>query len=287
MRLTNNKSMIRILIICIAVTLISLFSRNAYAAKVDTIACSSGSMHKYIKVVVIMPEGTGKRHFPVLYLLHGAGGGYDDWVKHVPEVIALSQQYGLIIVCPDGNKTSWYLDSPVDSAYRYETFITKELVPFVDSHYPTIVNAAHRGITGLSMGGFGAFYLAIRHPELFGTMGSMSGGLDIRPFPNNWDLPSRLGAYATFPENWDRVALPNLISELSGEHMHIIFDCGEDDFFFKVNMSFHALLDANNIPHDFITRPGKHNWDYWKNAIAYQVLFMHNSFEMADLATKQ
>jgi len=250
--------MTSLLRIVFALAFALLFFRNAHAAKVDTIVCSSSCMHKNIKSVIIVPEGRGKRPLPVLYLLHGAGGSYTDWLKNVPEILVLSQQYGLIIVCPDGNKTSWYLDSPVDSTYRYETFITKELVPFVDSHYQTISNVAHRGITGLSMGGFGSFYLAIRHPDLFGSMGSMSRGLDIRPFPNNWDLPLRLGAYSTSPKNWDRVALPNFISELSKEHMHIIFDCGEDDFFFNVNLSFHTMLNAYNIPHDFIVRSGKH-----------------------------
>ena len=98
----------------------------------------------------------------------------------------------MIIVCPDGGFGSWYWDSPVDAGSQYETYVSNELVTWIDSKYKTIKTRKGRAITGLSMGGQGALYLAFRHQDIFGAAGSMSGGVDIRPFPetgiwqNDW-----------------------------------------------------------------------------------------------------
>lgn len=98
----------------------------------------------------------------------------------------------MIIVCPDG-RNSWYWDSPVDPSMQMESFFTDCLIPTVDSLYRTMPARGGRAITGLSMGGHGALWLAWRHPDLFGAAGSMSGGVDIRPFPANWNMADRLG----------------------------------------------------------------------------------------------
>jgi len=88
----------------------------------------------------------------------------------------MADRYGAIIVTPDGGVDSWYFDSPVDPTYRYETFVTQELIPYIDKLYKTVADRSGRAIAGLSMGGHGALYLAIRHQELFAAAGSMSGG---------------------------------------------------------------------------------------------------------------
>lgn len=77
-------------------------------------------------------------------------------------------------------KNSWYFDSPVDTAYRYETHISKEVVGFIDGHYRTRANKKYRAITGLSMGGHGALFIALRHSDIFGAAGSISGGVDLK-----------------------------------------------------------------------------------------------------------
>jgi len=91
-----------------------------------------------------------------------------------------ADRYDFIIVCPDGNYSNWYMDSPVDSSFRYETYMARELLQWVDEHYKTIRSREGRAITGLSMGGHGAFYLAFRNQDTFGAAGSMSGGVDIK-----------------------------------------------------------------------------------------------------------
>ncbi len=253
------------------------------AAIIDTIHVFSESMQKNIPVIIIKPGNyTSLNELPAVYLLHGYSGNQLDWINKAKGFEKAADQYNLIIVCPDGGYNSWYWNSPADPKSQYETFISDELVKSVDAKYTTIKNRTGRAITGLSMGGHGALYLAFKHQDVFGAAGSMSGGVDIRPFPNNWDMARQLGSYAEQPENWEKNTVINLLNLLTPNSLAIIIDCGTDDFFFKVNENLHEQLIYRNIPHDFITRPGAHTWTYWTNAVKYQLLFMKNYFESSN-----
>ena len=255
------------------------------AATVDTVLTYSASMHKDIKAVVVRPQDySSAKKFPVIYLLHGYSGNYADWVNSDPDktsIKQLSDEYDVIFICADGNYSSWYIDSPVDPAYKYETYVSSELVNYVDSHYSTIKNRSGRAITGLSMGGAGALFLAFRHQDVYGACGSMSGGVDLRPFPDNWDIAKRLGSYKDHPDRWAAYSVINLVSLLKPNSLAITFDCGSSDFFAGVNKSLHEKLLAAKIPHDYASRPGAHTWEYWGNSINYQVLFFSRFFAKA------
>ena len=255
---------------------------NTRAATVDTALTYSAAMHKNIKAVVVKPDDYSvNKKFPVLYLLHGAGGTYSDWIKNDPDkqgIQKLADLYDMLIVCPDGNVTGWYFDSPIDSTYKYETYVSSELIKYIDDHYSTIKDRSKRAITGLSMGGHGALFLAFRHQDVFGACGSMSGGVDLRPFPNNWDIAKRLGKYSEYPERWEKNSVINLTYLLTPNSLAITFDCGSEDFFYQVNKNLHEKLLAMNIPHDFTVRPGGHSWEYWGNSINYQALFFSRFF---------
>jgi S-formylglutathione hydrolase FrmB len=261
--------------------LVIFCSRFAFAAKVDTVTTYSNVMEKQIKAVVITPDSYSKTEaLPVIYLLHGYGDSYSGgWIKKENGVEKLADAYDLIIVCPDGGVSSWYFDSPVDKSYQYETYVSKELVSWIDNNYNTIRDRKGRGITGLSMGGHGALYLAFRHQDVYGVAGSMSGGVDIRPFPKNWDIAKRLGEYSEYPENWEKNTIINMLDLLMSGSLSLIIDCGTEDFFYNVNCNLHEQMVYRNISHDFISRPGGHTWEYWKNAVQYQVLFMSKFFK--------
>lgn len=262
------------------ITIVALFfADNAFAAKVDTVDTYSAAMKKNIKAVVILPDSYGNdKSYPTVYLLHGAGDRYSGWVDKVPGIKKYADQFQMIIVCPDGNVTSWYFDSPEDPAWKYETYVGTELVNFIDKNYKTIRDRKGRAITGLSMGGHGALYLAFKHQDTFGAAGSMSGGVDIRPFPLNWDIAKRLGPEDKYPERWEQNAVVNLVYLLTPNRLAINIDCGKDDFFYNVNIKLHEKLMYNNIPHDFTIRPGAHNWEYWANSIGFQLMFFYNNF---------
>ncbi|MCB0572117.1 MAG: esterase family protein [Phaeodactylibacter sp.] len=252
-----------------------------FAASADTVSVYSAAMGKNLPAIVVLPEhyGQAATPYPTVYLLHGAGGDYTNWLTLAPAIQQLADTYQVIIVCPDGGNTSWYFDSPVDPAMRFETFIAEELVPWVDGHYQTIQRRSRRAITGLSMGGHGAFYLALRHPGIWGAAGSMSGGLDIRPFPANWDIARRLGPYPTHRQSWEDNTVVNLLYLWdSNQPLELIFDCGTDDFFLDANRRVNQELGYLNIPHTYIERPGAHNWDYWQQAVKYQFLFFGEYF---------
>lgn len=264
------------------IVLFIVFAQIANAAVVDTIQTYSPSMHKNIKSVVITPSNYATvKELPVVYLLHGHGGNHLDWINKAKGFEKAADQYNMIIVCPDGGVSSWYWDSPVDPASKYETYISDELVKSIDSKYKTIKDRKGRAITGLSMGGQGALYLAFRHQDVFGAAGSMSGGVDIRPFPNNWGMAKHLGTYAEQPERWEKNTVINMLNLLTPNSLAIIIDCGTEDFFYKVNENLHQQLLYRNIPHDYITRPGGHSWPYWTNAVKFQLVFMSNFFNNA------
>ena len=270
----NLKKLFLILLLCLT-TLSHAFDQKEIAVR-------SNSMNKDVLVTVITPDGySTEQSYPVIYLLHGYGGNHTVWAQE-GVVGRLADQYDVLVVMPDGARDSWYFDSLVTPEYRYETFVAKELVAHIDTSYSTIADRSARAITGLSMGGHGAFYLAMRHQDTFGNMGSMSGGLDFRPFTKNWNIAGRLGTYEENPELWDKNTVINLTHLLKAGAMNIIFDCGTEDFFYKVNCNMHEKLLQEKIPHEFHSRPGAHNWPYWLNAVKYQFLFFADRFKRTE-----
>lgn len=149
---------------------------------------------------------------------------------------------------------------------------------YTDTHYAAIPEKRGRAITGLSMGGHGALWNAIRHKDVFGAAGSTSGGVDIRPFPNNWEMKKQLGEFTANEAIWNNHTVINQVDKLANGDLALIIDCGESDFFLEVNKELHKRLLAYKIDHDFITRPGGHTGTYWNNSIDYQILFFSKFF---------
>lgn len=242
------------------------------AAKVDTVFIYSPSMKKEIKNVIITPDHPVK-DMPSLFLLHGATDNCSRWINNAPQIKQFVDEYKFAVICPDGGYTSWYFDSPVDSSMRYETYVSKELTDWTNKKLSLSTDRNKRAISGLSMGGHGAFYLAMNHPDQWGLIGSLSGGVDFRSFPDSWDIKKRIGSKDKYPENWETFTVINRTQKLKDNPYKIIFDCGTEDFFYPMNKSFHEKLLKEGIPHDYTERPGAHNWNYWGNSINYQLLF--------------
>lgn len=253
----------------------------AKASTVDTVLIYSNAMHRSFKCVVIKPSIIQQKPIalPVVYLLHGYGGDFSNWIKLVPPIKDYADKYQMIIVCPDGGTSSWYFDSPIDTTMRYETYISNEVPAYIDAHYNTIKNRTARAISGLSMGGHGAFFLAFRHSNFFGACGSMSGLMDLASTKNKYDLIKRIGDTILRADNWKNLSVINVVEQKTSDSLAIIFDCGLNDGFFPDNKRLHETLLKLNIPHDFIERPGNHSWSYWGNAIEYQLVFFRKYFD--------
>lgn len=261
---------------------------KVYRPQADTIEVMSAKMGRGIKNVVVVPRqydaGPQDERYPVLYLLHGAGGDYSNWPQKA-NLEDKATQFGVIIVCPDG-QDSWYFDSPIDAKMQFETYLSQELIAYIDSHYRTFAVPAMRAITGLSMGGHGALWLALRHPEVYGSCGSMSGGVDITHFPHKWKLDQRLGQWESNGARWAQHSVMSLVPHAK-PGQNIIIDDGVDDIFYAENCALHDALLKAGIPHDFTIRPGNHSWSYWLNSLDYHLLFFSKAFAQSSLQTKQ
>ncbi len=241
----------------------------------------SSSMKKLIPALVVLPDSyrNSTDLFPVVYLLHGAGDDENAWVDRT-SVMELSDLYNTVFVCPSAGRTSWYFNSPIDPDYQYETFVSSELVSFIDGKFRTLKNRSGRGIAGNSMGGHGALFLAIRHRDVYSAAASMSGGVDIRPFPERWDIKKRIGSIKDYPERWDALTVINLADTISDSGLAISIDCGAEDFFLGVNRALHEKLISKRISHEYMERPGRHNWNYWDNSLKLQMEFFKKNFSL-------
>jgi S-formylglutathione hydrolase FrmB len=256
-----------------------VFSNSIYSARVDTISVYSPSMHKDTRCVIITPTNVEQAKLPVLYLLHGLGGDHRSWLKVKPELPAMAEELKMIIVCPNGGVRSWYIDSPVDTLFRYETYVVRELIPFVDSHYPTIANRAGRAIAGLSMGGHGSLFLSIKHPEMFGAACSTSGSVDLMKKTFSWKYKEQiLGDTVCCKQNWLRHSVTQMADQFVSANIALHLDCGTEDELYLPNKLLHEKWNALGVNHGYLEGPGKHDGAYWNKSIDAILIFVDRFF---------
>ena len=290
-----NMKNFRILVFAVFLGVTSM----SYAAKVDTLQVASTAMSKTYKAAVVLPNSYAKSKsaFPVMYLLHGAYGHFSDWLKNTPNkklVQNLSDQYNMIIVMPEGETFSFYLDSPFNKGSQFETFITQEVIQKVDKTYRTISNRSGRVITGLSMGGHGALYLSAKHPDLFCAAGSMSGAVDMSVMLSR-DASGQVvklmqpvfGDKSDSSEMYAQYAVMGMLDKLKTNKLPLIIDCGVDDFLIEPNRELHRRLVYNKVDHDYNERAGAHTWDYWENSLPYHALFFNKILLRNQQVTKK
>lgn len=266
----------------------------------DTLDIPSVAMQKTYRAAVVLPDAYAESEaaFPVMYLLHGGGGQFSDWHTQTPDSLLLhrlADQYRLIIVTPEGERLGGYIDSPVQPDNLFETYITQEVIAKIDATYRTVRNRRGRVITGLSMGGHGALYLATRHPELYCAAGSMSGALDLDP--THWKISPEfaeqikpgfariLGPLDATPDLYAAYSVVHKVEQMKNNHLPMIIDCGVDDFLLESNRELHRRLVYARVPHTYSEMPGGHTWDYWQNALPYHVLFF-DKILTSDTATQ-
>jgi putative tributyrin esterase len=237
----------------------------------DQIIYKSKNLSKPDTTWVFKPQNyQQKEKLPVLFLLHGYGGNYKQWNK-IMDAQKYANDYGFIIVCPDGLFSSWYINSPVKSDMQFESFFFDELFPDLKLKYK--VDADNVFISGLSMGGHGALYLFIKHPELFKSAGSTSGGIQLSDGFGKYGLGDVLGSPPATSELWQKYSVTSLIDQLKGNKKPFIFDCGADDFFYKSNNALKQKCDELKLNATYISQPGSHNGAYWAKSIRQQVEF--------------
>ena len=206
-------------------------------------------MKKVVPTTVVLPsgyDGSANHRYPVVYMLHGAGNDQRTYARE--PILSLADSIGAIVVCPYGS-ASWWIDSPRMPWMRYETFVAKELVPYVDEHYRTIADRSGRAIAGHSMGGHGACFVGFGHTDLFGAVGYVMGGVDLRPFSTRKDLVKLLGEQTEYPDDWRRFSAIARAANLRNGEVQFTTVVGTGDFFFGVNRALHDLLSSNRVAH--------------------------------------
>ncbi|MGH2409843.1 MAG: alpha/beta hydrolase [Chloroflexota bacterium] len=223
------------------------------------------------RYAAILPEGYGDsarngRRYPVIYLLHGIGGHEDEWLQgsRIGEYAAGRE---VILVCADAARRC-YVDS-YDGTSPCETMAARDLVAFVDGTYRTIPRKEARGLMGLSMGGYGALYLSLRHSHTFHAAASLSGAFSIGMAPLGRLAPRLSQVNLLFPpspfgrDQWDLFAQARAAPPSVQHGLHWKLLCGTEDSLIEINRAFHHYLLAAGIDHQYDEYPGAHEWPFW------------------------
>lgn len=191
-----------------------------------------------------------------------------------------------LIVTPEAG-ASFYINSK-DGKDRYEDFLLQEFFPVVEKRYRVAPGRGHRGIAGISMGGYGALHLAFRHPELFVSVSAHSAALIeklpafLGPAPNS-PRSRVLGAVFGSPPDaafWERNSPIALARTANLTGLKIYFDCGDqDDYGFDAGANaLDKVLTGRHIAHEFHIYPGRHDAGYFAEHLPASLLFASHAF---------
>lgn len=227
----------------------------------------SAALNRDMPYRAIVPANIApNQKLPVVYLLHGSGGGFRDWSNYAD--VAGYAEHGLILVMPEGN-SSYYTNSADRPQDRYEDYIVHDLIADVEQRLPAAVGRAHRAIVGVSMGGFGAVVLALKHPDLFVFAGGMSSALDVPSRPFSIKRVGQYRQHSSIFGPWGsqgRRASDPFVLVRSADPAHALYlflTCGDQEGLLPTNRRFSAMLQARHFSYEFHTMPGGHDWNQW------------------------
>lgn len=219
---------------------------------------------------IIVPTVKNGERLPVLYLLHGANSNPAE-IQQLSDVVNLAASSRLIVVMPQA-ETSYYTNARYHLHARWEGAITEELPKNVEAGFPALTSRDHRGIAGISMGGYGAVKLALKHQELYSFAGTISGALDITRRPTSirrWAQTSRIwsifGVRAGTRRGEDVFALLDGAKDL--RNITWFSSCGKADPLYPINSYFIRRLRERGIPVNSISIPGGHDWQSWNTSL--------------------
>lgn len=223
---------------------------------------------------LLLPQdyAASKDRYPVLYLLHGYTDHYPAWISYT-DLVHYARRYSEIIVMPEGDN-GFYTNSYSDPKLAWEDFVIKDLIPYIDSHYRTIATRQGRAIAGLSMGGYGAMKLGLKHPDMFAAIASLSGALAAewgRKLPIEDEAFQNLmdGIYGpdNNPGRTQEDPFELIKKQQPNEIPQLYIAIGSDDFLLEKNRRFVKLLSDFKIPYEYREVPGKHEWPVWEGQI--------------------
>jgi S-formylglutathione hydrolase FrmB len=287
---------------------------------VERFGVPSPSMKRQIRALVVLPPGykdNRNQRYPVLYALHGGFAPYACWSEMSPLRRALRQR-PMIVASFDGDQLGWYIDATRKPDSKFTTFFFDEFMPCVESRYRT---NALRGVTGFSMGGFGALHYMLCKPALFASVSALSSDyfrLSDKAAKAGYDLVTLLGDPDQNKEEYARLDIPSRIEEAVKEHVRLppmmLYCSTEDGYGLLAENREMArfLVEQNRIIADEVAKeaanqtdkekrdkltadllaarrinflsmesPGKHEWPFWRDASEIVIDFHWRSFRDA------
>jgi putative tributyrin esterase len=227
----------------------------------------SAALKRDMPYRVVLPASIAPgQRLPVVYLLHGGGGDFRDWTNYSD--VARFAESGRLLVMPEG-ESSYYTNAVDPPQDRYEDYIVDDLIADVESRFPAATGRSNRAIAGVSMGGFGAVKIALRHPELFAFVGGLSSAIDV---------PRRAFVFKRFHQSRHYSAIfgpsgsqtrrdndPFVLARTTNPESapYFFVTCGEQEGLLPSNREFATLLAQRHFRHEFHTVPGGHDWNQW------------------------
>ena len=291
----------------------------------STVEFFSSAVNRTMKFDIVLPQDyeTSTQRYPVLYLLHGYMQNYTIWGRNLAASFYARNLDDLILVLPDGGN-SWYVNYASNEAGQlnnWEDHIIEDVIRHVDENFRTEARREGRAIAGLSMGGFGAFALGLRHPQMFISIGSTSGalsyarteaarieaGVEDAPAQRNPENQARfeqadafiaeIVAIPGFSTQEERTPLGKAFDTVEqakaydpfetiynvpkSQMPHIYLDSGTEDGLIQEARELVQLLMVNNVPFDYMQSRGQHNSEYWRRSIGHMMTIQHEVMQRA------
>jgi len=273
----------------------STFAQNGKVIESLTFNSKSGVKMNYY-VYLPADYATSQRSYPVVYLLHGYSDNETGWIQFgeanriADKGIAEGKIPPSIIVMPDG-KLTWYCNS-YDRKILWEEIFVNELMPFVEKEYRIRSSKEYRAIAGLSMGGYGALKLSMRHTDLFSCCVALSSGTFtddeiIKKSGQEFEMyfaglfGNKLEGEARLSDAWKANNPLDLIHSVPLEKLKSVrywIDCGDDDFLFNGNSALHIEMRKLGLPHEYRVRNGGHQWSYWRSGLETGLEYIGEGF---------
>lgn len=264
----------------------------AWAGKIVTDSIESKILGATVKYNVYLPNGFDKtdKKYPVVYLLHGLYGGYDNWAKQgnmqlvADELIGSGEATEMIIIMPNAgnpdihNVYNGYFNMP---DWNYEDFFFQEFIPGAEAKYRGVGDKMHRAIMGLSMGGGGSTVYAQRHPDQFSSCYAMSAWLHS-------DVPAEHKEGDKFYytcKTVNELSATNFVENATEEQVKQLrtvkwfFDCGDDDGLMDLSVKIHQAMRKKWVKSELRINNGVHNWEYWHLCLRQALPFASRNFD--------
>jgi len=289
----------RIIGICV---MLFLFGSNVFAQKgtaYNDKVLESQILKQTTHYSIYLPPGyeTSSLEYPVLYLLHGGGDNWKDWLLKgqaaaiADATIASGEAPEMIIVMPDGMQ-NWY-NNRFDGAFDYEDYFFEELIPHIEATYRCRTEKQYRAISGLSMGGRGCLLYSLKHPDKFQACYGMSIGMfmESRAKQPGWDGSAWYGekyfgplkADGSLPDLWyenDTYTLAKNLPEKQRNAVIYAIELGDDEIN-RDQLEMVLTMKESKIPVEVRVIDGGHNWVLWRKSLPNAMKFVGECFIQA------